>query len=77
MPVGDRDQTVAGSLQADLVASGPDIQTFDTGRLVPELIAFVSDIQGDGANHLSDTLSHSASSLGHDAPGDGVAGILS
>ncbi len=64
-------------LQADLVASGPDIQTFDTGRLVPELIAFVSDIQGDGANHLSDTLSHSASSLGHDAPGDGVAGILS
>ncbi|WP_062224094.1 hypothetical protein [Aureimonas sp. D3] len=64
-------------LQADLVASGPDIQTFDTGKLVPELIAFVSDIQGDGANHLSDTLSHSASSLGHDAPADGVAGILS
>ena len=64
-------------LQADLVASGPDIQTFDTGTLAPELIAFVSDVQGDGANHLSDPLSHSASSLGHDAPADGVAGILS
>ncbi|WP_019995949.1 hypothetical protein [Aureimonas ureilytica] len=63
-------------LQAELVASGPDIQTFDTGTLAPELIAFVSDIHGDGVSPLSDALAHSAASLGHDAPADGVAGIL-
>ncbi|WP_062112665.1 hypothetical protein [Aureimonas sp. AU40] len=64
-------------LQADLVASGPDIQTFDTGTLAPEVIAFVSDIQGDGANHFSNALSQSHATLAHDAGADGVGGILS
>ena len=64
-------------LQAELVASGPDIQTFDTGTLAPEVIAFVSDIHGDGANPFADALPQPQAFLPHDAPGDGVGGILS
>ncbi len=64
-------------LQAGLVSSGPDLQVFDTAALAPEVVAFVSDIQGEGAFHGADAASHSASNLVHDASADGVGGILS